>query len=158
VRPLIVIEGPRAAFASALADARHGGQDLIEAFVPRQGVVCCGEIADRKTAEQALLAAVGGAGLIVRATTSRDVTDRLLDDLRRLGKVDHRIDEPHRVTLTSEQRALLDLLSSGVTLGEAARRLRLSRRTADRRLAEARRALGVATTAEAVISHARGSR
>jgi DNA-binding NarL/FixJ family response regulator len=105
-----------------------------------------------------VLAAVAGAGLIVRVTASREVTDRLLDDLRRLGEVEHRIGESHHVQLTSDQRVLLDLLANGVTLGEAARRLNLSRRTADRRIAEARLALGVRTTAEAVISHARTTR
>lgn len=101
-----------------------------------------------------MLAAVAGAGLIVRVTASREVTDRLLDDLRRLGPVEHRLSEPTRVPLTFEQRALLDLLSNGATLGSAATRLRLSRRTADRRLTEARRALGAATTAEALVAYA----
>jgi DNA-binding CsgD family transcriptional regulator len=44
----------------------------------------------------------------------------------------------------------LSLLSDGFTLGEASARLGISRRTADRRLADARRALGAERTAEAV--------
>jgi DNA-binding CsgD family transcriptional regulator len=55
-----------------------------------------------------------------------------------------------RVALTSDARALLSLLSDGLTLGEASARLGISRRTADRRLADARRALGAERTAEAV--------
>ena len=147
-----MVEGSPSAFAAALGDARHSGHELIESFAGRAGVVCCGEISDPATAELAMLAAVGGAGLIVRVTASREVADRLLDDLRRLGSVEHRL-EPARGPLTSEQRALLDLLSNGTTLGVAATRLGLSRRTADRRLAEARRVLGGATTAEALVAY-----
>lgn len=50
-----------------------------------------------------------------------------------------------------EARALLDLLASGVPLGQAAGILHLSRRTADRRMAEVRRALGVRTTTAALV-------
>jgi DNA-binding CsgD family transcriptional regulator len=53
--------------------------------------------------------------------------------------------------LTEEQLRLLDLLRQGVSVREAARRVHLSRRTAERRLAEAREVLGAATNAEAVI-------
>jgi DNA-binding CsgD family transcriptional regulator len=52
--------------------------------------------------------------------------------------------------LRFDQRRLLELLAQGMTVGEAARRVFVSRRTADRRLAEARIALGVRTTTEAV--------
>lgn len=54
--------------------------------------------------------------------------------------------------LRCEQRRLLELLAAGETLGEAARHLALSRRTADRRLSQARGELGVASTAEAVLA------
>jgi DNA-binding CsgD family transcriptional regulator len=50
---------------------------------------------------------------------------------------------------------LLELLLTGATIGEAARRLHISRRTADRRLAAARRALDAGTTAEALRAAAR---
>jgi len=53
--------------------------------------------------------------------------------------------------LSTEQQRLLELLSGGLSLAEAAEILRLSRRTAERRLAEARRILGAETTAEAVV-------
>ena len=45
---------------------------------------------------------------------------------------------------------VIDLLTEGMTVEKAARRLFISRRTADRRLAEARIALGARTTTEAV--------
>jgi DNA-binding NarL/FixJ family response regulator len=53
--------------------------------------------------------------------------------------------------LDEEQRQLLQLLADGLSLAEAAAFLHLSRRTAERRLTEARGALGVTTTAEAVL-------
>ena len=49
-----------------------------------------------------------------------------------------------------DARAILGLLAEGQSLGEAADILGLSRRTADRRLAEGRRALGVERTTEAI--------
>ena len=52
--------------------------------------------------------------------------------------------------LDDEQRRLLALLGSGLSVREAARRLHLSPRTAERRLAEARASLGARTNAEAV--------
>lgn len=74
------------------------------------------------------------------------------DDLRRFGDVDYRTaSTPLRPRLTSEQRRLVDLLAEGLTLGEAALQLNLSRRSADRRPAEARRAFGVGTIAELLV-------
>ena len=52
--------------------------------------------------------------------------------------------------LSAEQRDLLAALSGGATVTEAALALFVSRRTANRRLAEARYLLGVTTNAEAV--------
>jgi DNA-binding CsgD family transcriptional regulator len=53
--------------------------------------------------------------------------------------------------LSEDQLRLLDLLREGMSVREAARRLHISHRTAERRLAEAREALGAATNAEAVV-------
>ncbi len=156
-RTLVVVEGSSAAYAVALAEARRGGTDLVEGFAARPDCVCSGVVADEPAAADAVLAVVAGAGLVVHATGSRDVVDRLLDDLRRLGPVDHRLGEPARGALTGEQRRLLDALAAGHTLGEAAQLVGLSRRSADRRLAEVRRSLGVATTAEAVVLQSRSS-
>jgi DNA-binding CsgD family transcriptional regulator len=101
----------------------------------------------------AVLAAVRGADLVVTATAKRDVIDQLCDDLRRLGTVEHRVEAAVRpaVTLSADERALLAALLGGASLGEAAAALHLSRRTADRRLATARRALGASSTAEALV-------
>lgn len=157
---LVVVEDSPAALAEALAEARRGGLTIVEGWTPAAGassVVCTGVVADAEDAAAALLAAVAGAGVIVDARASREVVHRLCEDLRKLGRLDHRTAPTGRTTgLSSDQRALLELIRDGFSLGEAAGRLHLSRRTADRRLAAARQALGVETTAEAVVALSRG--
>lgn len=153
--PLIVVEASEAAFEHALREVGHvvrGWHAMDDAAVR------AGPVRDEGDAAEALLTAVGGAGVVVHALADREVIDRLVDDLRRLGPVDHRTDEPAAGPgLTVDERLLLDALANGTTLGEAAAELHLSRRTADRRLAAAREKLGVATTAEAVVAYARTS-
>src|SRR5437899_2107313 len=53
--------------------------------------------------------------------------------------------------LEPDRRRLLALLAGGATVDEAARQLHVSRRTAQRWLAQIRSSLGVATTAAAVV-------
>jgi DNA-binding CsgD family transcriptional regulator len=53
--------------------------------------------------------------------------------------------------LDDQQRRLLTFLGRGLSVAEAARRLHLSPRTAERRLAEARASLGAGTNAEAIL-------
>lgn len=150
----VVIEGPQVALEDALLDATNGGWTQVEGFAaPYEGgdVVRTGAVDSEASAQAALLAALAGQGLVVRVTASREVTDRLVDDLRRLGPVDHRIGLPVRSPgLGRDARAILGLLAEGRTLGEAADFLGLSRRTADRRLAEGRAAMGVTRTTEAI--------
>lgn len=155
-RPLIVVEGPDAAVGEALVEARKAGWEVVQGWKVPPGVdrvVCTGVVGSAEDAAGALLAAVAGAGLIVTGRADRGVLDRLCDDLRRLGPLDHRTPAtPRAASLTSEERALTELLLEGQTLGEAARQLSISRRTADRRLASVRRAVGVETTAEALVA------
>lgn len=161
-RPLVVVEGPTDAIAADLAAARAAGFEIVASFrraTPRtqRPIVRTGAVATDADAADALLAALDGAGLIVAATAGRATIDRLVDDLRRLGRVDHRVAADvarSAPALTREGRAILGLLAEGLSLGEAAEALGLARRTADRRLAEARRALGTERTTEA-ITHAR---
>ncbi len=157
MRPLVVIEESPPTYGSALSEARERGWRLDEGWEnARAGEVRVGEIASAAAAASALLAVVAGAGLVVHVRADRDLVDRFCDDLRRFGDIDYRTaSTPRRPRLTSEQRQLIDLLADGVTLGGAARRLNLSRRTADRRLAEARRTFGVETTAELLARSAR---
>lgn len=154
--PLIVVEGPDAAVADALAEVRAAGWTVVSGWWLPSGddrVVCTGTVASAEDAAAALLAVVAGAGLVAAGRAERDVVDRLCDDLRRLGRLDHRTaSTPRAPRLTSEEQALVDLLLRGKTLGEAARALLLSRRTADRRMASVRAKLGVRTTAEALVA------
>lgn len=151
--PLVVVEGSGVDFADAVADLRSEGWTLVPGWDARIDVVCTGIVASAEDAAAALLAAVGGAGVLIHSTAERDVVDRLCDDLRRLGKLDHRVgDRPPRARLTKEEQALVEILLEGESLGAAARKLNVARRTADRRLASVRTKLGVETTAEALVA------
>lgn len=149
-------DGPDAErHATAAIEARAAaGRRVVDGLAAAgPATLCVTTIATSDDARLALLAALGGAALVVRATGSRETIDAFLDDLRRLGSVDHvtadRASPPH---LDREQRALIALLGEGLTLGQAAAVLGLARRTADRRLAAARAILGVQTTAEAIVA------
>jgi DNA-binding NarL/FixJ family response regulator len=153
--PLVVLEGSPGAGEREATRLRAAGFTIVGGFrtAVHRGVpvVRLGSVGGAVEAADALLAAIDGAGLIVDATADRATIDRLVDDLRRLGPVDHRIGEPDPApTLEPETRAILGLLAEGHSLGEAAALLGLARRTADRRLAAARRALGVVRTTEAM--------
>lgn len=139
-----------------LAELRDAGWTVVSGWEAREGEVCSGTVTSAEDAAAALLAALGGAGVAVAARAERDIVDRLCEDLRRLGPLDHCVGESARAeALTNDERSLVNLLLEGSTLGEAAQRLGLSRRTADRRLASVRRKLGVETTAAAVVEVAR---
>jgi DNA-binding CsgD family transcriptional regulator len=164
-RPLIVIEGRPADVQRRLGDVTAGlrrrGWDVVRGWAaPLTGdrVVCSGRIATTTDARRALLAAVSGAGLVAGAVTDRTTVDRFLDDLRRLGPVDHVVLAASGSPLSERQRALLARLAEGLTVGDAAAELGIARRTADRHLALARRALNVATNAEAVVAATLGGR
>lgn len=146
--------------AAALDLARDGWRvmDGLDARPALGRIVLRGTVATGQDAASALLAALDGFGLLVRGAAEGEIVARLVDDLRRLGHVDHRIPAgagSQAATIGPEGRAILALLAEGHTLGEAAGRLGLSRRTADRRLAEARAVLGVTRTTEAIARAAR---
>jgi DNA-binding CsgD family transcriptional regulator len=154
--PFVVVEAANPAADAHVRRAREtarasGWQPVAGWIVPRGRVACHGVVATDADAVQALRAAVGGAGVIALAAAPRDTIDRLVDDLRRLGAVEHvTADVPAPAAVDDDQRRLLRLLADGWTLGEAAAELGLARRTADRRLGAARRTLGVERTAEAL--------
>lgn len=111
---------------------------------------CTGSVETDDDERAAVLAAVRGAAVVVSCAHEARRA-RLVDDLRRVGdtivvcggaQVAH--------GLTDEQIALLEQLAIGASMAEAARVLLISMRTGERRLAAARKALGVRTTAEAV--------
>jgi DNA-binding CsgD family transcriptional regulator len=152
-RYVVLEEASAAAVQSAAAELAADGAEIVRGWrVPRSArVVCVGRVETIEAAGQAVLAAVRGARLVIDAAAPRDVIDQLCDDLRRIGELDHRIGSARRPALSGQERALLAHLLAGATLGQAARALHLSRRTADRRLASARAALGARTTAEALL-------
>jgi ATP/maltotriose-dependent transcriptional regulator MalT len=155
--PVIVLEGPAGCGDGDVEVLRARGLVVVDGFrVPLRpsGTVCRGVVDGPAAAARALLAVLGGAGIVAEASADRGTIDRLVDDLRRRGRVDHRVVAAGAgragPEVSVEARAILSLLAMGVSLGEAAHMLGLARRTADRRLAEARRALGVTRTTEAI--------
>jgi hypothetical protein len=147
-------------------------------------LVLFGRVPDLDTAELALLAAARGAGVVAIADVRAEVGRALLADLERIGPVSTDPDAPVAAVATSpgpgsgvvvgaaagpagdgdhgagnplapEQRALLERLAKGETIAAAAQAEFLSLRTANRRIAEARQALGVRSTREAVLAYLR---
>jgi DNA-binding NarL/FixJ family response regulator len=161
---LLVDDGPS---ATALVDAgrrrmAERGWTVIDGLDTRPAMMRAtlhGVVATPRDAASALLAALDGFGLLLVLAAEADMRDRLVDDLRRVGRIEH-LDATSASgadggPLSDDGRAILALLAEGHTLGGAAHRLALSRRTADRRLAEARDALGVTRTTEAIAIAAR---
>ncbi len=114
--------------------------------------VCVGTIADAEAAGAAIEAVTRGVGLAVVVQVVGDLRHRTLEDLHRLGAVEaptRAVGHPAGL-LDEEQRLLLEALAGGATVTEAARRLHVSRRTANRRLTDIRERLGVRSTAEAI--------
>jgi DNA-binding CsgD family transcriptional regulator len=159
--PFVVIEGRRsvvrARVEAALGEARAGHWEILRGWaapLSRERVVCTGWIATPDDARRSLLAAVAGARLVVGCSIDRETLDHFLDDLRRLGPVDHvQITGPHeRARLTRSERALMAHVSEGLTIREAAAEIGVARRTADRRLASVRDRLGVDSTSAAIAA------
>jgi DNA-binding NarL/FixJ family response regulator len=135
--------------------------------VAGQRLVLYGRVADLDTAELTVHAAARGAGVVAIADPATDVGRALLADLSRLGPVtrDPEAELPTEPgadnqgsPLLPEQRALLERLANGETIAAAAAAEFLSLRTANRRIAQAREALGVRTTREAVLAYLRQRR
>lgn len=152
----VVAEGPAVRGLRVAAErARLRGRRVVDGWDPAApGIACRGRVHDEASAGAALVAALAGADLLIDARADGALVDRLCDDLRRLGRVEHRPGDPGDDdpldALDDDAIALLGLLAEGLSLGETAARLHLSRRTADRRLADARRTVGVHGTVEAV--------
>lgn len=111
---------------------------------------------DLPAAQEALLCAVRGAGLVVGLDPAAPWAAGFRADLRSLAPAAAAGPDPAPVgALTPDQRDMLELLAAGNSIARAARLRFLSLRTANRRVAEAREALGVATTREAVLAFVR---
>jgi DNA-binding CsgD family transcriptional regulator len=157
VAPLIVVESEQE-LMRAVDGLREAGWLVRQGWpAPRSGLpaasprlVCFGSICTEADAQVALLAAVGGVGVVAHVSAGRELFERFFEDLSRCGEVEYRPAGQRREgALTREQLQLLEMIADGASLGAAAKELHISRRTADRRLAAARETLGARTTAEA---------
>jgi hypothetical protein len=129
-------------------------------------LVLFGRVPDLETVRLAVLAAARGTGVVAIADVNGVVGRALLADLGRLGAVRRDADaeadggsgDDAADRLVPEQKALLERLANGETIAAAAAAEFLSLRTANRRIAQARAALGVRTTREAVLAYLRQRR
>ena len=130
----------------------HDGFDLPDEpwDLSRRRILCVG-VVDDEAVGPAMAAATRGAGLAIAVEARGTVRHRFLEDLHKLGDVV--LHEPAAdpvVQLDPLQRALLEALAEGATVTAAADAAHVSRRTANRALADARARLDVASTAAAV--------
>jgi DNA-binding NarL/FixJ family response regulator len=159
VKPLVVHPGHVAGLAAVLAELARSRWSLHAGWnPPRHGfrvvdaaIVCHGAVVDEEDAASAVLAAARGAGVVAAVGPAPGLAAILFQDLSRLGQVTTpALTGTAKTLLDPQSHALLQALAEGTTLAAAARSLSISRRTADRRLAAARRRLDVTTTAEAL--------
>jgi hypothetical protein len=133
---------------SAIANELLGAGWQIAATTQREAdVVVALTVAEPADAQSAVLTALAGAGVLVRARASVRVVDDLVDDLRRIGHV-LIADATTTVVLDVETWRLLHALGQGATLAGAAGALHMSTRTANRRITVARAALNTPTRAQ----------
>lgn len=118
-------------------------------------LVVVGVLPDLPASQAALLCAVRGAGLVVGLDPAAPWAAGFRADLRRLAPEEPAAAGGAADPLSPDQRDMLDLLAAGHSIAQAARLRFLSLRTANRRVAEARDVLGVATTREAVLAYVR---
>jgi len=146
--------------ARAEAALRAAGWTVVPSFeladapfdLSNRRIACSAYVGAIDDVASAVLAAVRGAAVVARCDEP-ELAEMLADDLARVTTVDRSFMDAERAPagpLDPEQRRVLELLARGATIGEVAAELYLSTRTAERRLAAARRALGVRTTAEAL--------
>ncbi len=150
----LVVGSPTGALARALIDGRpiHAGFDVGDEAWRVQGVVCVGQVADDMSHAAALDVALRGADVVADVTTDR--LEAFHDDLRRAGLT---LWAPPDDGLDAVATALLEALASGASVANAARQCHMSVRSAHRQLADARRRLGVATNAQAIVAWRSGS-
>lgn len=156
--PLIVLEDPSGLAGLRAKLERSGwrtqdGWSLPESDwdVRALGIVCCGRLVDAAALQDALLAGARGAGLII--TTPPAPPDAFLEDLARIGAVERRAARGD--PFDAETVDLLRELAAGKSLAQAAADVLISLRTAHRRLAAARTALGVKTNRELLTEYGR---
>ena len=127
---------------TTLADLPDEPFDLAD-----RRLVVAASVTDADSARATLVAAARGCAVVVDITMDHEATAEFIEDL---GRIVDLAAPSERVPLDGDQLMLLERLATGVTLVDAARQLGLSRRTATRRLADARRRLGTTSTTTAV--------
>jgi DNA-binding CsgD family transcriptional regulator len=144
----------------ALELARHGwtphdGFALPEDpwWLGQARLVAVGPVDSDEASRAAVFCAVRGAGLVVALDDDAPWAVTFRSDLSRATGAAPEVALPAALPLSTEQREVLDLLAAGHSIAQAARMRFLSLRTANRRVAEARERLGVATNREAVVAY-----
>lgn len=162
--PPILVLDDRAVVATTARRLRSSGHRVQDGFalppdpfdLASERLLCAGVVDTADAAGAAVLGAVRGCGLLVSVAADDPVRERFLRDVAKVGPVTMRVAAPGAAAasaaLTVDQRELLAALGAGATIPEAARELFISVRTAERRVGEARKVLGVRTTAEAVAA------
>lgn len=156
----LVVTSDAARAASVAQELRATGWRILHGWRPplvvgwtlvQDRIVCLGEIRGRADAADAVVMAARGAGVLAIVRCDPATLALLVDDLRQLDEpeLDLELTASTSTALDADQLGILRLVASGATVTEAAQALHLSRRTAARRLADARKRLGVATTVEA---------
>ncbi len=144
-RPLVVTEDEQA--HAAVTNELLGAGWQIAAAPGGDDVVVALTVREPADARAAVLIALGGAGLLVRARAGARVVDDLVEDLRRIGPV-LLASTSSTLALDVETWRLLHALGQGATLAVAAAGLHMSARTANRRVTVARELLATPTRAQ----------
>lgn len=163
--PLHVVDSTAAA-TSVLRRLTKQGWTMRTGFVlpaepwdvSRRQLVVSGPVASVDEVAPVVLAAARGAAIVAIADPRSAAGRALLEDLRRIGPVGD-VEPPGREIvvegLSADQCALLERLADGESIAAAAEAEFLSLRTANRRIAQARKALEVGTTRAAVVAYVR---
>jgi DNA-binding CsgD family transcriptional regulator len=148
--------------AELLRERRRGGCDLVPLASAARSYpgaqansVAEGSVSTLEDASSVIAAAYRGHSVVACLDAApAPMRTVLTDSLRRLGLVELREHGERRApALTALQQRVLDGLSRGATIAHLAAEEGLSRRTVERRLAQARDLLGAETTTEAVTRH-----
>lgn len=165
-RPPLHVVDSTAAASSVLRRLTSRGWTVLAGFVlpadpwdvTRRQLVVSGPVSSVDEVAPVVLAAARGAAVVAIAEPRGAAGRALLEDLRRIGPVagteapgaDAQVDG-----LSADQCALLDRLADGESIAAAAEAEFLSLRTANRRIAQARKSLEVSTTRAAVVEYVR---
>jgi DNA-binding NarL/FixJ family response regulator len=150
---LALLAAARGAGVIAIADVRAEVGRALLADLERIGPVSTDPdaVISGATPATATGSAAGSAAPTSGATAGAAAAAAAAGSVAGAAGGDHGAGTP----LAPEQRALLERLAKGETIAAAAQAEFLSLRTANRRIAEARQALGVRSTREAVLAYLR---